>query len=164
MKPINFKETNLLLAGASNTEKDETSIQSLPVFSDGEQIISKWELSWKEKIQALFYGSVWLHVLSPGTQHPVNIQTYKTPFTREPKMKNKKGFTLVELMIFIVIFVGMIGLGGTGWVMNLYKFANCDFEKPFKEEILRGVGVIPPVGAVLGYMDLSDKPATASNK
>lgn len=37
--------------------------------------------------------------------------------------------------------------------MNIYKLTQCDFEAPYKAEVIRVVGIIPPVGAIFGYMD-----------
>ena len=44
-----------------------------------------------------------------------------------------------------------------GWVINLTKLANCDFEPPYKAEIIHGIGVfVPPVGMVVGLLDLGE--------
>lgn len=61
-------------------------------------------------------------------------------------MKRFKRFKL----LFICLFV----LAGTGWVKNIIKFSDCDFETPYKAEIVYGVGVITPIGVVTGWMDL----------
>lgn len=67
-------------------------------------------------------------------------------------MKDSKRFTAVELVI--CVFVLVVGLGiGTGWVKNLVKLTNCDFEAPYKAEIIHTVGIVPVVGAVTGWMD-----------
>tara|TARA_R110000737_G_C14541157_1_gene479044 strand:+ start:1009 stop:1203 length:195 start_codon:yes stop_codon:yes gene_type:complete len=48
----------------------------------------------------------------------------------------------------------LIFLGGAGWVLNLFALFSCDFEGPWKSEILRGVGVfIAPIGAVAGWFN-----------
>ena len=44
----------------------------------------------------------------------------------------------------------------TGWVKNLIKLSNCDFESPYKAEVVHTVGLIPIVGAVVGYMDFGE--------
>lgn len=44
-----------------------------------------------------------------------------------------------------------------GWVANIYKLTNCDFEAPYKAETLRIVGVVAfPIGIVLGYVCIED--------
>lgn len=45
-----------------------------------------------------------------------------------------------------------------GWGFNVYKFANSDFEEPYKTEIIRGVGVpVFLMGTVLGCMTIGDE-------
>jgi prepilin-type N-terminal cleavage/methylation domain-containing protein len=68
-------------------------------------------------------------------------------------MKNQKGYTVVELTIVIAIVLTLVVVG-TGWVKNLIKLARCDFEAPYKAEIIHSVGLLPPVGMVTGWMDL----------
>jgi hypothetical protein len=54
----------------------------------------------------------------------------------------------------IVVFVGLLVLG---WFVNIYRFFNCDFDTPLKEEVIRAVGIfVPPVGGVIGYIDIDD--------
>lgn len=62
---------------------------------------------------------------------------------------NQKGFTLVEIMV--LIFGSIIGLG---WVKNIVKFTKCDFKTPYKAEIIYGVGLLPLVGAVTGWLNV----------
>ena len=52
----------------------------------------------------------------------------------------------VNVALFIII--------GTGWVKNIIKLSNCDFEAPYKAEVIHAIGIIPPVGAVTGWLDL----------
>lgn len=52
---------------------------------------------------------------------------------------------IVQLIIVIVVF--------SGWTMNIIKLFDQDFEAPYKTEALRGVGLIPPIGMVTGWMD-----------
>jgi prepilin-type N-terminal cleavage/methylation domain-containing protein len=66
--------------------------------------------------------------------------------------RNEKGFTLIELMIVIII----IG-GGIGWVMNLVKLADTDFEEPYKTEIIRTISLVPFIGAFTGYMNIGEE-------
>lgn len=43
----------------------------------------------------------------------------------------------------------------SSWVLNIVKLVECDFEAPYKAEIIRSIGVpVPIVGVVVGYMDI----------
>ena len=53
---------------------------------------------------------------------------------------------MMQLLIILVV--------GTGWVKNLIKLTDCDFEAPYKAEVIHVVGLIPPVGMVTGWMDV----------
>jgi len=53
---------------------------------------------------------------------------------------------LVALVVMVVVAVG--------WVMNVIKLANCDFAAPYKCEVVHGIGLIPPVGAITGWIDV----------
>ncbi len=53
---------------------------------------------------------------------------------------------IIQLLIILMI--------GIGWVKNLIKLSNCDFEAPYKAEIIHAVGIIPPVCAVTGWLNL----------
>lgn len=62
---------------------------------------------------------------------------------------NKKGFTLIEVVIVIVaLFIGI------GWILNIAKLTQCDFEPSYKAEIIRTIGILPPVGGIVGWMDI----------
>jgi hypothetical protein len=61
MKPIEFKGQNVIIA------KDQPQYQPLPALKlktpEGD-IISCWELSFKERIKLLFTGKLWVSLLS----------------------------------------------------------------------------------------------------
>lgn len=80
LKPIKFKEVNKILHKPENMTDEECN--SLPVFNDGNQVISCWKMSWKHRLYALFYGKVWLCVLGGSTQPPVWIDCDKTVFLK----------------------------------------------------------------------------------
>ena len=69
-------------------------------------------------------------------------------------MKNQKGFLLSELLIVWFILLVVIG---SGWVKNIVKLTKCDFEAPYKTEIIRCAGLIPPVGAIVGWMSIGEE-------
>ena len=44
-----------------------------------------------------------------------------------------------------------------GWIMNIYKLTQCDFDVPLKPEVIRYIGIpVFPLGAIIGYMDIKD--------
>lgn len=57
--------------------------------------------------------------------------------------------------ITLLTFLFIIALG-VGWIMNCVKFCRLDFKQPIKAEILRGIGLVPPIGAVMGWIPLKD--------
>ncbi len=74
MKPVTFKYANktLIPSGAEYSDRVE-SVDGLPTWSDGEQCVSCWKMSWRERMSALLFGRVWLAVLSGDTQPPVCV-------------------------------------------------------------------------------------------
>jgi len=56
----------------------------------------------------------------------------------------------------LIMFV-FVGLALTGWIKNVIKLSECDFESPYKTEVIRGIGIIPPVGAIIGWMDIGEE-------
>ena len=71
-------------------------------------------------------------------------------------LRNEKGFTVIELMIVILAFCIVIVVGG-GWVKNIVKLTDCDFDAPYKTEVVRVIGILPPVGAIVGWMDIGEE-------
>lgn len=59
MKPIEFKGFNKTLA------KNQPEYQPLPVlWEDDGQVTSCWKLTWKERLQVLLKGNIWLMQLT----------------------------------------------------------------------------------------------------
>lgn len=59
-----------------------------------------------------------------------------------------------SLLLIVLIVIAL----GAGWIMNIVKFARLDFEAPYKAEVLRGIGIAPPIGAVMGWIPINDTP------
>ena len=59
-----------------------------------------------------------------------------------------------ELAVVALVVVVIIG---TGWVKNIVKLSDCDFASPYKTEVIRVIGILPPVGAVVGWMDIGEE-------
>ena len=71
MKPIRFPQANRNLLKPEGLTDEQCG--SLPVYADGSRCISCWQMSWKERLQALVFGRVWLFVWMGQTQPPVAI-------------------------------------------------------------------------------------------
>ena len=55
---------------------------------------------------------------------------------------------LIMLQLAILLIVGV------GWVKNIIKLTNCDFESPYKAEVIHTIGILPPVGMITGWLDM----------
>lgn len=53
MKPIEFAECNTTWA------KDQKPFLPLPAFTNDQETISLWQLTWRERITVLFSGRIW---------------------------------------------------------------------------------------------------------
>lgn len=56
----------------------------------------------------------------------------------------------------VIFFVVIVVLAAFGYGLNIYKLTQTDFKQPYKEEIVRTIGLFPPIGIVIGYIDLED--------
>ena len=69
MQPDKFPQANKDLVKPEGWTDEECG--TLPVYTDGQQCISLWKMTWRERFSALFFGRVWLFVVSGPTQPPV---------------------------------------------------------------------------------------------
>ena len=67
-------------------------------------------------------------------------------------MKHQRGYTIVELIG--ILWLVVIVIVAAGWIANLIKLVDCDFEAPYKCEVVHLAGLIPPVGMIVGWMDV----------
>lgn len=79
MKPINFDESNRTLQKPAGMTDDECG--PLPIFTNGEQCISCWRPSLRERLSILIFGKVWVWVWFGKTQPPVALET-QYPFIK----------------------------------------------------------------------------------
>lgn len=104
MKPVAFKHQNIVFA------KDQPEYQQLPAlkFDDPTgEVVSCWELSFKERLRVLIFGRVWLSLrcfnkpLTPSFlavdrkeiyQHPDDLVVWykKILLAIRPKLKLKR--------------------------------------------------------------------------
>ena len=73
------------------------------------------------------------------------------PSNKNTRNINHRGKSKMKSYYVVWFLVIMIAIG---WVLNLTKLSSCDFEPPYKAEIIYGVGLVPIVGAITGWMDI----------
>ena len=56
-----------------------------------------------------------------------------------------KGLLMAQVLFLLVVLIS--------WGVNVYRFAECDFESPYKCEIIHAVGVIPIASVVTVWFD-----------
>ncbi len=75
MKPAKFAQQNLVFA------EDQPEYQPLPAYRDeAGQVITCWELSWRERLALFLTGRLWLRQLT--FNHPLQPQapSVESPF------------------------------------------------------------------------------------
>jgi len=76
MKPVEFPEQNRVWA------KDQPEYLPLPAYSDEEQTISCWRLSWWERVRIFFSGTLWLRQRNFNRPLQPQRPTLECPFVR----------------------------------------------------------------------------------
>lgn len=79
MKPTEFPEQNRVWA------KDQPPYLPLPAYSDGEQTVTCWALSWADRLRMLLTGRLWLSQLNFGQALQPQKPSASSPFRAEPK-------------------------------------------------------------------------------
>lgn len=73
MKAIHFPEANSKLLAGEIPDCDDLS-----VCKNGTEIISKWRMSWRERLSALFFGVTFVSVLARETSPPITTWVKRT--------------------------------------------------------------------------------------
>ena len=58
------------------------------------------------------------------------------------------GYSLTELLA-VLFAIALVA----SYITNFVKFTNCDFEAPYKCEVIHGVGIIPPFSILTVWFD-----------
>ena len=80
MRPREFPEANKVLMKPEGMTEEECG--DLHVYNDGYHSISLWRPSFMERMSILFFGKVWLYVVSGKTQPPVTLWGTKNVFKK----------------------------------------------------------------------------------
>lgn len=67
-RPVGFRESTRVLGKPGDMTDEECD--QLPIWSDGQQVVSCWKLSPAEIEEVLHTGVVWIGILSGQTQPP----------------------------------------------------------------------------------------------
>lgn len=65
-------------------------------------------------------------------------------------MKNK----FATLAIIVIVAIGCIGF--IGYCKDIQKLTQTNFDRPYKAEIIYGIGAVTGLGAFIGWMDIQD--------
>ncbi|KKL99420.1 hypothetical protein LCGC14_1814620 [marine sediment metagenome] len=77
MKPVTFPEVNKVWA------EDQDEYLNLPAYVDAKESISKWRLSWWERVKVLFTGTIWWRQVNFGEDLQPQCPTLQYPFIRQ---------------------------------------------------------------------------------
>lgn len=84
MKPIRFKFSNKTLQPSGlEYSSNVAGVDPLPIWTDGEQCVSCWKMSFRERLSGLLFGHVWLALLSGETQPPAAVVVQKSYLREE---------------------------------------------------------------------------------
>jgi hypothetical protein len=82
MKPIKFDFANATFA------KNQPEYMPLPAWTDGNQVVSGWSLTWRERIHVLINGVLWIRQMTFGQPlQPLRPQAL-SPFPKMPIVAN----------------------------------------------------------------------------
>ena len=62
-----------------------------------------------------------------------------------------KKLTVIQTIVLVIILVSTLGS-----VLNLVKFFKCDFNSPYKCEVIHVLGAVTGIGVITGYFDFGN--------
>jgi hypothetical protein len=74
MTPIEFPEQTIVWA------KNQPPYLPLPAFTDEQQTISCWSLTWRERLNVLWRGRLWLRQMNFGSALQPQAPSVESPF------------------------------------------------------------------------------------
>ena len=78
MTPVEFPQQTVVWA------KDQPPYIPLPAYTDAQQTISVWALTWKERLLVLMRGRVWLRQMNFGEPLQPQRPSIESPFLSTP--------------------------------------------------------------------------------
>lgn len=52
------------------------------------------------------------------------------------------------ISLVVVIFIAV------SWIVNINKLIDCDFEAPYKAEVIHSIGLVPIISVVTAWVDV----------
>ena len=81
MKPSAFEHSNKTLQPRGTKYSENViGVEPISIWTDGEQCVSCWNMTWRERLSALLFWRVWIASLSGQTQSPIYAEAAKTYF------------------------------------------------------------------------------------
>ncbi len=81
MTPTKFEHSNKVLQPSGKTYgPNVTGVEPLAIWTDGEQCVSCWRMTWRERLNALIFGRVWIAALTGETQPPIYAEAVRSYF------------------------------------------------------------------------------------
>jgi len=77
MTPIEFDEQNVVWA------KNQPPLLPLPAYSDKTMTVTKWRLSWRERVKILWTGTLWFQQRNLGKPLQAQLPTVDYPFVAD---------------------------------------------------------------------------------
>jgi hypothetical protein len=85
MKPIEFPEQTVVWA------KNQPEYEPLPAYTDEQETISLWKLTWRERLHVLFTGKLWLRQLNFGSPLQPQLPSTVSPWATPPETGGEHG-------------------------------------------------------------------------
>lgn len=96
MNPGRFQQVNATLTAPKSLQ----GCGDLPVFTDGEVIISRWTPTWRERIAVALGCPAWLYVFARSTQPPVSLVINRDIFAPRKIRRTLKAWAHDAAVVF----------------------------------------------------------------
>lgn len=74
MQPVDFPEQNRVWA------KDQPEYRPLPAYTDDQQTIACWQMTWRERVTVLLTGRIWVRLMNFGRPLTPSLLQVESPF------------------------------------------------------------------------------------
>ena len=105
MRGIDFPESTMNLGAPKGMEDEVYTLRAWHVPGHP-AFISKWRMTWRERLHCLIFGHVWLHVMSHD-HPPLTIET-SYPFERD-SVPYGKGIRRSIIFVAVLTFAVLAG-------------------------------------------------------